>query len=269
MKKILNIFIIIVIIISECSTQKVIDIWEGEAPYDNGDTAQLTIYLPKSDIATGRAIIICPGGGYSHLSFEVEGTNWASFFTEQGIAAFILKYRLPKGDPLVPISDAEEAIKIVRKNAKEWNIKEDQVGIMGSSAGGHLASTIATHSTDDAKPNFQILFFPVIFMEHPSKTTVQSPKNLLGPDPSDELLEEYSNNLKVTKDTPRVIIFLCDDDNVVSPKHGVTYYSECNRKGVSSVLHVYPTGGHGWGNKSNVPFIKEVLLELTKWLESF
>ena len=267
--KILNIFIIISIIISECSTQKVIDIWEEEAPYDNGDKAELTIFLPKSDIATGRAIIICPGGGYSHLSFEVEGTDWGTFFTEQGIAAFILKYRLPKGNPLVPISDAEEAIKIVRKNANEWNIKEDQVGIMGSSAGGHLASTIATHSIGNAKPNFHILFFPVIIMEHPSKTTVQSPKNLLGPDPSEELLEEYSNNLKVTKDTPRVIIFLCDDDNVVSPKHGVTYYSKCNLNGVPSSLHVYPTGGHGWGNKSSFPYRNKVLLELKNWLESF
>ena len=267
--KYLNIFILIVILISEILNQKVIDIWEGEAPYDNGDTAQLTIFLPESDISTGRAVIICPGGGYSHLSFEVEGTNWGPFFTEKGIAAFILKYRLPKGNPLVPISDAEEAIKIVRKNSKEWNIKEDQVGIMGSSAGGHLASIIATRSTGDAKPNFQILFFPVIIMEHPTKTTVQSPKNLLGTDPSEELLEEYSSNLKVTKNTPRVIIFLCEDDNVVNPKHGETYYSECSLKGVPSEFHMYPTGGHGWGNKSSVPYIKEVLSELTKWLKSF
>ena len=106
-------------------------------------------------------------------------------------------------------------------------------------------------------------------MEHPSKTTVQSPKNLMGPDPSEELLEEYSNDKKVTKDTPRSIIFLCSDDNVVNPKHGVTYYSQCNLKGVSTSLHVYPTGGHGWGCKSSFKFRDQVLFELKKWLESF
>ena len=262
-------FILLTIILSEYLAQEVIDIWDGKPPYDNGDTAELTIYLPKADVATGRAVILCPGGGYSHLSFQVEGTDWASYFTEKGIAAFILKYRLPKANPLVPVSDAEEAIKIVRKNAKKWNIKTDQVGIMGSSAGGHLAAYIANHSTGDAKPNFQILFFPVIIMEHPSKTTVQSPKNLLGPDPSEELLEEYSTDNKVTKDTPRSIIFLCNDDNTVNPKHGVTYYSQCNLKGVPTSLHVYPTGGHGWGCKSSFKFRDQVLFELKKWLESF
>jgi len=266
--KIFVIFVLIAII-SKSLAQKVIDIWNGNAPYDNGDIAELTIFLPKSDISTGRAIIICPGGGYSHLSFEVEGTDWAVFFTEQGIASFILKYRLPKGNPLVPISDAEEAIRIVRNNANEWNIKKDQIGIMGSSAGGHLASFIATHSIGDAKPNFHILFFPVIIMEHPSKTTVQSPKNLLGPDPSEELLKEYSSYLKVTNQTPRVIIFLCDDDNVVSPRHGITYYDKCNLNGVPASLHVYPTGGHGWGCKSSFTYIIQVILELKKWLESF
>ena len=266
--KISKSFILITIIISKCITQEVIDIWDGEAPYDNGDTAELTIFLPKADIATGRAVIICPGGGYSFVSLASEGTDWASFFTEQGIAAFVLKYRLPKANPLVPISDAEEAIKIVRKNAKEWNLKEDQIGIMGFSAGGHLASTIATHSID-AKPNFQILIYPVIIMEHPSKTTVQSPKNLLGLDPSDELLEEYSNDLKVTKDTPRVFIMLSDNDNVVNPKHGVTYYNKCNLNGVPSSLHVYPTGGHGWGHNPPSAFKKQIFSELKEWLESF
>ena len=267
--KISKIFIFFAILISECSSQEVIDIWNGKAPYDNGDTAELTIFLPNSDIATGRAIILCPGGGYSFVSMENEGTNWSRFFTEQGIAAFVLKYRLPKGNPFIPISDAEEAIKLVRKNANEWNIKEDQVGIMGFSAGGHLASRIATNSVDDAKPNFQVLFYPVIYMEHPSKTSVQSPKNLLGPDPNDELLEEYSNDLKVTKDTPRVIIFLSNDDGTVPPKHGLTYYSKCNLNGVPSSLHIYPSGGHGWGYNPPSNFRNQLFSEFKKWLDSF
>ena len=267
--KISKIFVFIAIIISECSAQKVIDIWNGKAPYDNGDTAELTIFLPHSDIPTGRAIILCTSEVYSFVSMENEGTSWSKFFIEQGIAAFVLKYRLPKGNPLIPISDAEEAIKLVRKNAIEWNIKEDQVGIMGFSAGGHLASRIATNSVDDAKPNFQVLFYPVIYMEHPSKTSVQSPKNLLGPDPDDELLKEYSNDLKVTKDTPRVIIFLSNDDGTVPPKHGVTYYSKCNLNGVPSSLHIYPSGGHGWGYNPPTNFINQLFSEFKKWLDSF
>ena len=172
------IFLFFTLIISQSYAQEVINIWNGKAPYDNGDKAELTIFLP-SDKSTGRAIILCPGGGYDHLAFENEGTAWASFFNEQGIAAFILKYRMPKGNPLVPISDAEEAIKIVRKNAEKYKIDPDDVGIMGSSAGGHLASTIATHSKGDAKPNFHILFYPVITMDS-SFTHLGSMKNLLG-----------------------------------------------------------------------------------------
>ena len=137
--------------------QNTIDIWDGKAPYDNGEKAELKIFLPNEKISKKRAIIICPGGGYDHLAFENEGTDWAAYFNTQGIAAFVLKYRMPKGNPLVPISDAEEAIKIVRRNANEYNIDPNQVGIMGSSAGGHLASTIATHSTGDAKPDFHII----------------------------------------------------------------------------------------------------------------
>ena len=154
--KIWNFYYSISILLSLALNQEVIDIWNEEAPYDNGDKAQLSIFLPNPNIATKRAIIICPGGGYDHLAFENEGTDWAAYFNEQGIAAFVLKYRMPKGNPLVPISDAEEAIKIVRRNSKEYNIDTKQVGIMGSSAGGHLASTIATHSDGDSKPDFHI-----------------------------------------------------------------------------------------------------------------
>ena len=116
-------FLIFNIIISAIYAQEVIDLYNGEVPYENGDKAELTIFLP-SDKSSGRALIICPGGGYDHLAFENEGTAWASYFNEQGIAAFVLKYRMPKGNPLVPISDAEEAIKIVRKNAEKYKIDQ-------------------------------------------------------------------------------------------------------------------------------------------------
>ena len=254
--------------LSLIKSQEVIKIWDGEIPYDNGDTAELTIFLPNKNIATKRALIICPGGGYDHLAFEKEGTNWALYFNEQGIAVFVLKYRMPKGNPLVPISDAEEAIKIVRRNANEYNIDPQQVGIMGSSAGGHLASTIATHSTGDAKPNFHILFYPVITMDK-TYTHLGSLNNFLGKDPSEELVKKYSNELQVTNETPRVFITLSNDDTAVPPQNGANYYLECNLHGVSASLHIYPTGGHGWGYLASFAYHLEVLQELKAWLASF
>ena len=260
-------FLVFNIIISALYAQEVIDLYNGEVPYENGDKAELTIFLP-SDKSSGRALIICPGGGYDHLAFENEGTAWASYFNEQGIAAFVLKYRMPKGNPLVPISDAEEAIKIVRKNAEKYKIDPEDVGIMGSSAGGHLASTIATHSDGDAKPNFHILFYPVITMD-PTFTHLGSMKNFLGSDSNNELIEKYSNDLQVTNKTPKVFITLSDDDGGVHPKNGLNYYRQCNLKGVSASLHVYPTGGHGWGFRTTFPYHSEVLKELKAWLQSF
>jgi len=266
--KIWNIYYSISFLLSLALTQDVIDIWNEEVPYDNGDKAQLSIFLPNANITTKRAIIICPGGGYDHLAFENEGTDWAAYFNEQGIAAFVLKYRMPKGNPLVPISDAEEAIKIVRRNSKEYNIDAKQVGIMGSSAGGHLASTIATHSEGDAKPDFHILFYPVITMD-PSFTHLGSMKNFLGADPKEDLIKKYSNDLQITNETPKVFISLSNDDGGVPPKNGVNYYIECNLHGVSASLHIYPSGGHGWGYRSTFDYHLEILEELKIWLQSF
>ena len=255
-------------LISIISSQEIINIWKDEIPYDNGDTAEMTIYLPDKDKATGRAVIICPGGGYQFLAMTHEGYDWAPFFNDLGIALFVLKYRMPKGDYNVPISDAEEAIKIVRNNAKEWNIDPDQIGIMGSSAGGHLASTIATHSTDKAKPNFQILFYPVITMDL-SFTHVGSMTNLIGEKPSKELVKKFSNELQVTKETPKVFMALSNDDDIVPTKNSVEYYLSCNANGVSASIHIYPSGGHGWGYNPDFEYSSEVRMELAAWLKSF
>ena len=143
------------------------ELWPNGAPNDNGDekdNAELTVYLPDAKKATGRAIVCCPGGGYTHLAMDHEGHQWATFFNNQGIALIVVKYRMPHGNREIPIADAEEAVKTVRRNAVDWHIDRHDVGIMGFSAGGHLASTIATHSKGDAAPNFQILFYPVITM---------------------------------------------------------------------------------------------------------
>lgn len=248
-----------------------IDLWSGRAPNDNGDagdTARVRVFLPEARKATGRAVVICPGGGYETVAIDHEGYNWAPFFNNMGIAAIVLKYRMPHGVTEVPVSDAEEAVRLVRRNAAKWNIKSDDVGIMGSSAGGHLASTVATHSKGEAKPDFQILFYPVITMM-PGYTHQGSHDNLLGKNAKKKAEQLYSNDEQVTRTTPRACILLSDDDDCVQPMNGVSYYSELYRHDVPAALYVYPDGNHGWGMNTHFKYHAEMLLNLKSWLESF
>ncbi len=246
-------------------------LWPGGAPNDNGnatDTAKVTVYLPDKAKSTGRAVVICPGGGYSHLAMNHEGHDWAAFFNNMGIAAVVLKYRMPNGNREVPVSDAEEAMKLVRRNASAWGINASDVGIMGSSAGGHLASTVATHASKDALPDFQILFYPVITMM-PDITHKGSHDCFLGKNPKKKDEQLYSNDTQVTRITPRAFIALSDDDRSVLPANGVNYYIELYRHDVPATLHVYPSGGHGWGNRDSFMFHNEMQLDLKAWLRSF
>jgi len=252
-------------------TGKTFNLWPQGAPNSNGnptDTAQVTVFLPDAKKATGRAIVICPGGGYGFLAMQHEGTDWAPFFNNQGIAVIVLKYRMPYGNYKVPVSDAEEAMRLVRNNAKQWNIDSQQVGIMGFSAGGHLASTIATHAKGEAKPDFQILFYPVITMD-PGFTHRGSHDNLLGKSAKKKLEREFSNDQQITRVTPRAFIALSDDDTTVLPINSANYYQECLRHDVPATVHVYPTGGHGWGYRESFPYHIEMVLELKAWLQSF
>ena len=255
-----------------CAQQKFeMNLWPQGAPNSNGDaadSAKVWVYLPKKEAATGRAVVICPGGGYSHLAMSHEGHDWAPFFNNMGIAAVVLKYRMPHGNREVPVSDAEEAMRLVRRNAQSWGVDAQDVGIMGSSAGGHLASTIATQSTGDAAPDFQILFYPVITMM-PDITHKGSHDNLLGPEAKKKDEHKYSNDLQVSRVTPRAYIALSDDDHVVLPVNGVNYYIELYRHDVPATLHVYPSGGHGWGNRDSFMFHNEMQLDLKAWLRSF
>jgi len=159
-------------------------------------------------------------------------------------------------------------MKLVRANARKWHIDPNNVGIMGSSAGGHLASTIATRATGQAKPNFQILFYPVITMM-PGFTHQGSHDFLLGKDAKKKDEKEYSNDMRVTRATPRAWIALSDDDNVVIPANGANYYNELYRHDVPASLHIYPTGGHGWGIRTDFKFHTPMLMELESWLRSF
>ena len=239
---------------------------------DENDQAEITVYLPDAKKATGRAVVCCPGGGYSHLAMEHEGHQWAPFFNTQGIALIVLKYRMPHGNRLVPISDAEEAVKTVRRHATEWHINPNNIGIMGFSAGGHLASTIATHAKGDATPNFQILFYPVITMD-PGFTHKGSHDNFLGTIESkkeEKKLElEFSNDLQVNRSTPRAFLALSDDDKVVPACNGFNYYQQLYKHDVSASIHIYPTGGHGWGYRETFEYHYQMVFELKAWLKSF
>jgi len=235
---------------------------------DDKDTAKVQVFLPREKMATGRAVVICPGGGYQTLAMDSEGRDWAPFFNNMGIAAIVLKYRMPNGDKQVPISDAEEAMKLVRRNAAEWRIKPNEVGIMGASAGGHLASVLATKATGDARPDFQILLYPVITMQ-PGLTHRGSRERFLGKNPSKADEREYSTDQQVTRSTPRAWIALSDDDRTVMPINGVNYYAELYRHDVPASLHVFPGGRHGWGRKQTFKYNLEMELELKAWLQSF
>jgi len=248
-----------------------INLWPDGPRTSNGDPqdmAKVTVFLPDEKQATGRAVVCCPGGGYTHLAWEKEGTAWAPFFNGQGIALIVLKYRMPHGAYKVPAEDAEEAMRLVRRHADEWHINPKDVGIMGFSAGGHLASTVATHASGEALPDFQILFYPVISMEH-GITHKASCENLLGKAPKRKLVNEYCNEQHVSKHTPRAFIALAHDDRAVLPINSLNYYEELYNHNVPATLHVYPSGGHGFGILQSFAYHFEMMLDLKAWLRSF
>jgi acetyl esterase/lipase len=275
LKSLLSLLLLGVSAVAYSQKGTTMDLWPKGAPNSNGDNkdkAELTVYLPDEKKATGRAVVCCPGGGYSHLAMDHEGHQWATFFNNQGIAFIVLKYRMPHGNRLVPISDAEEAIKTVRRHTAEWHIDLNDIGIMGFSAGGHLASTIATHSKGEAAPNFQILFYPVITMDL-GFTHKGSHDNFLGEGHSKKELRkleaDYSNDLQVNRTTPRAFLALSDDDKAVPAANGLNYYEQLYKHDVPASIHVYPTGGHGWGYRESFAYHYHVIFELKAWLESF
>ena len=230
--------------------------------------ATLEIFKADADKANGCAIIACPGGGYSYRADEKEGTDWAPFMNDLGYTYAVLKYRLPQHNPTIPLTDGRAAMKYLRDNASTLNIDPTHVGVMGFSAGGHLASTVATHTEGDERPAFQILFYPVITME-PGKTHQGSSDKLLGHTPSDELIQEYSNQLHVDANTPRAYITYSENDNTVPPAYnGYVYYEALQAQGVPVTLKTYATGGHGWspGDKLGETLKAEMQAHFSGWL---
>ncbi|MGA9659331.1 MAG: alpha/beta hydrolase [Asticcacaulis sp.] len=218
----------------------------------------IQVYLPAKVKATGASVLIVPGGGYAGLTFENEGVAQAQYFIDHGIAAFVLKYRLPSDTTMPdksigPLQDVQQGLRFIRLHAQEWNLDPARVGVIGFSAGGHLASTLATHFQKSyidnpegisLRPDFEVLVYPVITMDR-KITHMGSREGLLGTAPSDDLVKEFSNELHVTKDTPPTLILQAADDQLVDVDNSIIFFEALRHAGVSVEAHLYEKGQHG------------------------
>jgi acetyl esterase/lipase len=256
---------------------------EGIIRIVNVQIPTIEVYLPAKQIATGKAVVIFPGGGYGILAYDWEGTDFAKWLNAQGIAGIVVKYRLPISKSLtdpkeVPLMDAQRAIRLVRQNAVAWNIDPAKVGIMGFSAGGHLASTLSTQYNQEvnrpkdaidalsARPDFSVLVYPVITFQDDA-VHGGSRKNLIGENASQELKDRFSAQLNVNAETPPTFLVHAQDDKGVPIENSILYYQALHKNGVKASLHIYPSGGHGFAfglGKGAVEGWREVLLA---WME--
>jgi acetyl esterase/lipase len=246
----------------------------------------IAVYLPQAKYVTGQAVVICPGGGYRFLSYDnyIEGTDVARFFNSLGIAAIVLKYRLPSAETCIephkaPLMDAQRALRMVRVNAAKWNINPEKIGIMGFSAGGHLAATAGTHfdegnksdadsvERESCRPNFMILLYPVISLVDTSLIT-NTRKKLLGENPAIDLMCYYSCEQQVKENTPPAFIAHAENDKIVSVEHSLLIYEALRKKNISSELHILTEGGHGFGLVTNNKHVVSWKESLELWLES-
>ena len=238
----------------------------------------ITPFFPEQGKANGTAIVIFPGGGYGRLSMENEGWSIAKAFNQFGVTAFVVKYRLPSDDIMVdktigPLQDAQQAVLMVRKHAAEWGVNPNKVGIIGFSAGGHLASTEGTHFNNvliedkdhiSVRPDFMILLYPVITFGEWAH--VGSRENLIGKHPSADLLELYSNEKQITPNTPPTFLVHAGDDNVVPVQNSLMFYDELLKNKVKAEMHIFQEGGHGFG--LNNPKSKDKWIDWCKnWLD--
>lgn len=281
MKTILVLFASVVISFTTMAQDFKLKVWPSGAPDSNGMTqpeetlegkrvsnvseAEIYVYLPKQGINTGAAVVICPGGAYIREAMDHEGYQLAEWLTEQGVAGIVLKYRLPYGHDQIPLEDAQQTMRLVRQKAAEWGIIPSKIGIAGSSAGGHLASTAGTRfdlgkpdSTDpiekmSCRPDFMLLLYPVITLKE-EFSHLGSRINLIGPGNKWELVEKYSNELHVTAQTPPTFLVLADDDNAVPPRNSIEFYMALKKFNIPAEMHIFRNGGHGFGmNKKNIP----------------
>jgi acetyl esterase/lipase len=246
----------------------VIPLYEGQIPNSKESNLQETrkitnslrigqvinptieVYLPSKTNATGKAVMICPGGGYNILAYDKEGTDIAKWLNGYGIAGIVLKYRLPEDESNEvpyesPLMDAKRGMKIIRSNAEEWGIDPAKVGVMGFSAGGHLASTLGTQFEEANRPDFMALIYPVVTMKE-DYTHNGSRTNLLGANPAEDLVTSYSNELQVLEQTPPAFIVHAEDDKAVPVENSIHLYLALKEKNVPAEMHLYPNGGHGF-----------------------
>lgn len=244
----------------------------------------IEVYLPSRQNATGQAVVVCPGGGYGILAYDWEGTDIAKWLNANGIAAIVLKYRLPNSksniDPkLSPLLDAQRALRTVRANAAKWNIKKDKIGIMGFSAGGHLASTAGTHfdngnpnaadsiDRQSSRPDFMILMYPVITMLRQSMHQ-GSRNNLIGNNADSATIKNYSNELQVTKETPPTFLIHSTDDKTVPVENSLVFYQALVNNNVPAEVHIYPYGGHGFSLAIGKGYLATWTDRCIDWLRS-
>ena len=244
----------------------------------------IEVYLPANANANGQAMLIFPGGGYQILAYDWEGTDIAKFLNGKGIAGIVVKYRLPSSvsqtnKHLVPLIDAQRALRMIRSMAKDLNIKPDQIGILGFSAGGHLASTLGTHFNEkvyepideidklSARPDFMALGYPVISFKQ--MITHEGSRKTLTDDKSEPVIYEYfSNEEQVTEETPPTFLFHAADDSGVPVENSLAFYKACKDKGVPVTMHLYPNGGHGFSLARNNPHLRGWTERMFEWMES-
>lgn len=237
-------------------------------PFRIGNTTEAVLYIYKADPArdTGLAVVICPGGGYRRLSVDTEGFLFGRWLAENGITAALLKYRMPNGHPEVPLEDAVQALRVLAgQEAGATGFTADKVGIAGFSAGGHLAAYASTMG--DFRPAFSILFYPVITGEE-GRCHRGSFDQLLGQGRTTEQTAFYSLERQVDSLTPPAILLLSDDDRVVPPVSSTRYYDALKEQGRRASMHIYPSGGHGWGIKKSFAYKAEWQQALLEWLEN-
>lgn len=283
MKRKIFSILFLLILVKVSDAQEIIPLYEGLPPnYQATDEVEIQslehdllkvqyvqfpeieVYLPSPKMATGEAVIICPGGGYMLLAYEHEGTDFAKYLNAKGIAGIVLKSRLPNSKSNViphmsPLMDAQRAIRIVRSKAAEWNIDPDKVGIMGSSAGGHLASTLSTHFNEgdpdsedpierlSCRPDYSILLYPVISFTGEFGTVVSRRTLLQDEKNNEDLIRYYSNDQQVNENTPPALMILAANDKVVKPDNSILYFQALQKQGIKSELHIFSEGGHGFG----------------------
>ena len=279
---------------------KIIEVWNGKVPGSIQkpnykqivDSAYwikirfianptIQVYPAPADKNTGTAVVVCPGGGYYGISFVGEGTEIAKWLNDLGISAIVLHYRLPddaimKNKSIAPLQDGQEAIRIVRRNSKEWGIDPHKIGIMGFSAGGHLASTVSTHfdekvynpiDSTSARPDFSLLIYPVISMDS-TITHAGSRENLIGKHPSPEMVTHFSNALQVTGKTPPAFMIHSMDDGTVPVENSIEYALAMKKHNIPCELHIYEHGGHGYGlGKRNSGTESSWTKACEKWLQ--